>query len=249
LNASPFVWDRHRMALPILAPLAALAALAAAALGYRWRQDIWNWLTRTPPPAAALGRLRVVVAGPTGIGKTTLIRHVLGSDVGVVGEGIPVTPGVEWLGRAGFPVWFADTKGIEVVTAERQVSDLGARLAAWPAEHRPHLAWLCVQSDAARVMAIEGELARVLHALGIPVVVVLTQAEPAGEMRAAMEARCRTVFPEARAIVAICAEPRTRDGRVLIPRHGLDALRRETLALAPEALRAATEQSWPEPAP
>lgn len=235
------------MAIPILAPLVALVALGAAALGYRWRQDIWQWLTRTPPPPEASGRLRVVVAGPTGIGKTTLIRHVVGSDVGKIGEGAPVTPGIEWLGRAAFPVWFADTKGIEMVTASEQVSDLGARLAAWPAEHRPHLAWLCVQADAARVMDTEGELGRLLDALGVPVIVVLTQAEPAGETRAAMEARCRVVFPRARAIVALCAEPRTRDGRVLIERHGLDALRRETLAAAPEELRAATARMWPEP--
>jgi len=121
------------MAIPILAPLAALAALAATALGYRWRRDIWSWITRTPPPAAAAGRLRVLVAGPTGIGKTTLIRHVVGSDVGVIGEGAPVTPGVEWLGRPEFPVWFADTKGIEMVSAAAQVADLSARVAGWPA--------------------------------------------------------------------------------------------------------------------
>jgi hypothetical protein len=34
---------------------------------------------------------------------------------------------------------------------------------------------------------------------------------------------------------------------VLVPSHGLAALRRETLALAPEALRAATARDWPEP--
>lgn len=236
------------MAIPILAPLAALAAIAATALGYRWRRDIWSWITRTPPPAAAAGRLRVLVAGPTGIGKTTLIRHVVGSDVGVIGEGAPVTPGVEWLGRPDFPVWFADTKGIEMISAGAQVADLRARVAGWPAAQRPHLAWLCVQADAARVMGTEEELGRVLQALDVPAIVVITQADVDGESRAAMAARCRGVFPHARAIVALCAEPRTRDGRVLVPRHGLAALRRETLALAPESLRATTAALWPEPA-
>lgn len=235
------------MAFPILAPLVALATLAAAALGYRWRQDIVQWLTRTPPPPEAAGRLRVIVAGPTGIGKTTLIRHVVGSEVGNVGEGPPVTPGIEWLGRSGFPIWFADTKGLEMITAGAQVSDLAAKVAAWPVEHRPHLAWLCVQADAARVMETEGELGRLLHALGVPVIVVLTQAEIAGDTRVAMEARCRAVFAQARAIVALCVEPRLRGARVLIPRHGLDALRRETLAAAPPALRDATARLWPEP--
>lgn len=246
------------MAIPLLAPLVALAAVAAAALGYAWRRDILSWIARTPPPPAALDRLRVLVAGPTGIGKTTLIRHVVGSDLGVVGEGAPVTPGVEWLGRAGFPVWFADTKGIEVVTAAEQVGDVRRRMERWSPAHRPHLAWLCVQADAARVLdgaetqrgsaiGTEGELARILDALGVPVLVVITQADLGGEPRAEMERRCRAVFPRAHAVIALCAEPLTRQGRVLVPRHGLAALRRETLALAPAGLRDATARDWPEP--
>jgi predicted GTPase len=57
--------------------------------------------------------VRVLVAGPTGVGKTTLIQTVLGAEVGTVGEGPPQTPGVEW--RGTLPVWFADSKGLEIV--------------------------------------------------------------------------------------------------------------------------------------
>jgi GTPase SAR1 family protein len=246
------------MAIPLLGPVIALAALAAAALGYRFGRDVWSWITRTRPPAAARARLRVLVAGPTGIGKTTLINRILGSDLGAAGEGEPMTPGVAWLGREGFPVWFADTKGIEIAAAAAQVDDLRRHLEAWDPAERPHVAWLCVQADAARVMdaaaaargsvlGTEGELGRLLDAQGVPVLVVITQADLDGELRAQMERSCRAVFAYARAVVALCAEPRTRQGRVLVPSHGLAALRRETLALAPEALRAATARDWPEP--
>jgi predicted GTPase len=247
------------MPIPLLAPLIAVAAAATAtAVGYFWGRDIWHWISRTPPPKLARGRARVLVAGPTGVGKTTLIRQVVGAELGTVGEGTPKTPGIEWLGSVDFPVWFADSKGLEVVTGSAQVADIKRKLDSWREEDRPHLAWLCIQADSSRVMGAddpeakrvlgtEGDLGRLLHELGIPALVVLTQADVAGPELEAMRARARQVFPFAGDVVAVCAEPRTLGGRVLIPRHGLQALRAATLALLPEKLRRKTAKQWEEP--
>jgi predicted GTPase len=243
------------MPIPFLAPVLYVAAAATATLaGYIWGRDVWHWITKAPPKEAR-GRARVLVAGPTGVGKTTLIRQVVGAEVGTVGEGTPKTPGVEWLGNADFPVWFADSKGLEVVTGSAQVADISRKLRAWREEDRPHLAWLCIQADSARVMGgdaeearvlgTEGDLGRLLHELGIPTLVVLTQADLAGQELEAMQARAREVFPFAADVVPICAEPRTLGGRVLIPRHGLAALRSATLALLPEKLRRRAGKDWP----
>ena len=249
------------MPIPLLAPVIAVAVAATASLvGYVWGRDLWRWITGTPPPKLARGRARVLVAGPTGVGKTTLIRRVIGAELGTVGEGTPKTPGIEWLGNADFPVWFADSKGLEVVTAGRQVADIRGKVAGWREEDRPHLVWLCIQADSARVMGgtegdaetarvlgTEGELGRLLHELGIPALVVLTQADVGGPELEAMRARSRQVFPFATDVIAVCAEPRTLGGRVLIPRHGLRALRAATLALIPGKLRAMAAKAWSEP--
>jgi GTP-binding protein EngB required for normal cell division len=246
------------MPIPFLAPVLYVAAAATATLaGYIWGRDVWQWITKAPPKIAR-GRARVLVAGPTGVGKTTLIRQVVGAELGTVGEGTPKTPGIEWLGNDDFPVWFADSKGLEVVTGGKQVADIAARMRRWREQDRPHLAWLCIQADSARVMGTgdpeaarvlgtEGELGRLLHEIGIPCLVVLTQADVGGPDLAAMRLRVHEVFPFATGIVGVCAEPRTHAGRVLIPRHGLSALRQATLALLPEALRRPTEKGWKDP--
>ncbi|WP_374443229.1 hypothetical protein [Stella sp.] len=228
------------MPIPLLAWLAG-AGLVAAAGG------AWAWLVRRggEVPEACRDRVRVWVAGPTGAGKTSLVAAVLGRSVP---EGTPATPALSWHWEAALPLALADTVGLELATGAEQVRAVARLLRRMPDGARPHAAWICLRADAHRVSGGEGGresgLAEALRAAGVPCVGVLTQAEP--ETEQAMADALRRAVPDLAAVVPVCVRPRTTaDGTVLVPRHGLDRLRRATIgAVAPEAA-ARLERDWP----
>lgn len=132
-----------------------------------------------------------------------------------------------------------------------------SELASWKLEERPHCAWLCVQADSARIFGepdepdeakrlrgTEGELGRLLNRPGIPVIVVITQADRDGPEVEAMRRRRRQVFDFPHSVVPDCAQPRTPHSRILIPAHGLDILKSEALKILPAPLAERTARGW-----
>jgi hypothetical protein len=79
---------------------AAVAAAAVAVSAWIWVKDLWDWLTGTPPPTDAREKARILVAGPTGVGKTTLIRKIVGAPV----HG-------EFVNYAAIGIWCQTTSG------------------------------------------------------------------------------------------------------------------------------------------
>jgi hypothetical protein len=228
LGGAAVKWARGRPPAPVRPALRALgqagtpeAALAArvqlgAAFDAWWEQEpeaAREWATALPAferTDAGLGE--ILLAGITGVGKSTLANAVLGRRVAVTGSGAPVTRSVVRHRAPDGLTTLVDTEGLElgeIATRRREHLLALAGLA--------DVVWYCVQAGGGRFQASEAELVEALAALR-PTIVVLTQAlDPPVELARLVQEHHD--LP----VVALLAEERALGDRVFA-RGGLDAL-------------------------
>jgi len=124
----------------------------------------------------AIGIFNILVAGKSGVGKTTLINRVFGADVGLVGSGEPVTKEIIWYKWPDHNLRLCDTRGLELKGFRKTLSSLKQEIrrcaSTGKTRDRIHAAWICIQENSARVEEGEKDLAELCSSHGIPVVVV-----------------------------------------------------------------------------
>ncbi|CAN5447833.1 GTP-binding protein [soil metagenome] len=129
--------------------------------------------------AEKIGRFNLAIFGKTGVGKSTLINAFFGEDVAPTGIGQPVTTDFHlYLHQSAF-FGLLDTQGLEIgkdtKTLIREMKDYIDRTRKKPESEQIHVAWYCVRASDRRFEDTEADFVRSLHALGLPVIVVLTQ--------------------------------------------------------------------------
>jgi uncharacterized protein (DUF697 family)/GTP-binding protein EngB required for normal cell division len=120
----------------------------------------------------------ILIAGKTGVGKSTIINTVFREELAKTGSGKPVTQGIEEISKPGVPITILDTKGLELVDFEKIRSGLIRTVEARRGEDAGtyvHVAWLCIVERGDRVEEAELELAKTLKAAGLKVIVVITK--------------------------------------------------------------------------
>ena len=123
--------------------------------------------------------LNVLIAGSTGVGKSTLINTVFGKKVALTGQGAPITQQItKYSLENGLSIY--DTKGLEMKDFEATKGEIESFLSenkAKSADEQIHIAWMCIGEDSRRLQDGEIELYKMLKAYGIPTIVVVTKAE------------------------------------------------------------------------
>jgi uncharacterized protein (DUF697 family)/predicted GTPase len=196
---------------------------------------------------AALGCFNLAVFGKTGVGKSTLVNAIFGREVAATGMGSPVTRGLVYHRHPDGFLGLYDSEGFETGTAGDAIVDGLRRLVA---DHRSravdqqiHAAWYLVRWSDRRFERAQEQFVRELAALGLPVIVVMTQ----------VPTRDGDVHPEARAFASYVESlrlPIHPQGRVVLtnalvdpftqsPVFGLQALLDDTYAVIPAAAEAA----------
>lgn len=129
------------------------------------------------PPA------NIIVAGITGVGKSTLLNAVFGKEVAATGIGKPQTQMAKNYQSDDVPIRIWDTVGFELSEDGKRtyetlkaISDIIASKGSIKDNFdRIHAIWYCINAEAKRLQPPEVDFIAKLTKLGVPFIIVMTQ--------------------------------------------------------------------------
>jgi len=186
-----------------------------------------------------LEKFTVLIAGKTGVGKSTIINEVFKGNIASTGSGRPVTDKINEYKKDGIPISIIDTIGFELADYTKIIDELSeyidSRLSSDNADDHIHVAWICINTSGDRIEEAEIDLIKKIRSYNIPVIVVLTKTL---NTKSPFIEEARKILPEANAVIPIRALPEDIDGYELKP-MGIDKLIEETYKLLPDAKKRA----------
>ena len=152
--------------------------------------------------ADEIGRFNLAIFGKTGVGKSTLVNAIFGTEIAQTGIGEPVTRQEHLYLHQSGTLGVLDTRGLEVGKDNEvliaELRDYLHGMRRKPLAEQLHVAWYCVRAGDRRFEETEADFVRALAELGVPVIMVLTQV-PRADGR---------VHPDAEALAAKIADLR-----------------------------------------
>ena len=195
-------------------------------------------LQETTKHLRSIGAVNILVAGQTGVGKSTLVNGVFGEAFAATAAGSPVTQHAEWFVSDTVPLRILDTRGLEAKDYSVTLNALQAEINNSRAQHdernQLHMAWVCISTPSSRVQECELDIIKLLNKYDIPVIIVLTKYDDDEEfpdiVRQIMVKRGAN-FTDIVAVRALARKAR--------PALGLEELVTATFTALPAAHRAA----------
>jgi uncharacterized protein (DUF697 family)/GTP-binding protein EngB required for normal cell division len=198
--------------------------------------------------AQRLGRFNLAVFGKTGAGKSSLVNAIFGQAVAQTGIGKPVTTGTTYYEHPSGTFGMFDCVGFETGESGDDILDSLRRTVNEyrdrPLNDQMHVAWYVLRWSDRRFEDSQAAFVRELRAIGLPVILVLSQVPmlatgelhpEAQELAATISAEMADVIVGGRVVLTNAIE----DPYLYQPVHGLMALLDSTFRAAPEGVRLA----------
>lgn len=217
-------------------------------------------LHKTKEEVANMHPINILLAGKTGVGKSTLINNVFRERLAATGVGKPVTQHLRRISKEHIPIVLYDTKGLELKEetqkkVKKEIFDTIKNKKELGIKEAIHVAYYCINANSSRIEQMEIDMIRELSE-HIPVIIVLTQSlgEPAEEFKSYIENLNLNVV----SVINILAEDFHITEDMAIPAFGLTELIQTTFEIIPEetkeafnnaqqvdiALKAKSARSW-----
>lgn len=198
-------------------------------------------LHKTKEEVANMHPINILLAGKTGVGKSTLINSVFRERLAATGIGKPITKHLRRISKEGVPIVLYDTRGLELQQETQQTvkkeifATIDEQKAKGPTE-AVHAAYYCINANSARIEQTEIDMIQELSEK-LPVIIVLTQSigKPSKEFRTYIEQLNLNVIN----VVNVMAEDYSVSDELTIPSFGLNDLIKMTFDIIPEETKEA----------
>jgi len=195
----------------------------------------WDWEKTMDDVLNKMGITNIIIAGKTGVGKSTLINSVFDGNIAKTGQGRPVTKEIKKITKEKIPVALYDTEGLELTNYKKVTSDLLELIIDKrkidPKEHI-HVAWICLSEDSRRIEEPEIELVKKLSEY-IPVISVITKARNDNGFKKLVE---KDLYDARNCVRVRAVKEELDEGHILNP-MGLETLIDVTTEVLPDAHR------------
>lgn len=199
-------------------------------------QDMMN---KTRNVIEEMKPFNIIVAGKTGVGKSTLINSIFREKLAETGIGKPITKHLRKISKEGMPINIYDTKGLELERdVQKQVlEDITSEINKSfkkTAQDQIHVMWYCINSNSNRIEETEIEMINEFAKL-LPVIVVLTQS--IGDQAIEFRSYIDNMNLEIQGVQNILAETFKINEDIQIPASGLKELVTKTYDIIPEDIK------------
>ncbi|GAB4211071.1 MAG: GTP-binding protein [Synechococcales cyanobacterium] len=185
------------------------------------------------------GHINILLAGRSGVGKSTLINSIFQGNFATTGQGRPVTQNTREIKKENIPLSIFDTRGLEMAdfseTLEALKSLINLRSRNTDSNQHIHVAWICIAEDSRRIEPAEEELVKMLADRNIPVIAVITKARADQGFRAEV----LRILPLVMNAVRVRAIAEELDEGIVLRAMGLKDLVDLTMQVVPEGLKRA----------